>query len=178
MSTSTTNWYTLRVLSGKENTIKDQLKHIEGYDKIVDEVLIPNEKSVRMRGKKKIVVNKNLLPGYMFVKFKNTPPNPDFVKSVEQTKFVSSFLMDSNKKPIPLREGEFNKIVGNVENSNKKVQELNKGEEIIVIDGPFEKFKGTVMDVDSDKHKLKVMVKVFGRDTTLDLNLEQVERIV
>jgi len=65
-----------------------------------------------------------------------------------------------------------------VQNSNKKVQELNKGEEIIVIDGPFEKFKGTVMDVDSDRRKLKVMVKVFGRDTTLDLNLEQVERSI
>jgi transcriptional antiterminator NusG len=86
--------------------------------------------------------------------------------------------MDSNKKPIPLRENEFSKIVGNVENSNKKVQELNKGEEILVIDGPFEKFKGTVLDVDSDKRKLKVIVKVFGRDTTLDLNLEQVERSV
>ena len=171
-----TDWYTLRVLSGKENSIKDFLPHVEGYEKSVEDILIPNEKTIRLRGKKKIVVNKNLLPGDIFVKFKTSPPNPDFVKLVEQTKFVSSFLVDSNKKPIPLTEEEFNKIVGNVEQSNKKVQELGKGEEIIVIEGPFEKFKGTVLEVDKEKQKLKVIVKVFGRDTTLDLNLEQVER--
>jgi transcriptional antiterminator NusG len=171
-----TNWYTLRVLSGKENSIKDILPHIEGYDKCVEEVLIPNEKTVRMRGKKKIVVNKNLLPGYMFIKFKTTPPNPDFVKLVEQTKFVSSFLIDSSGKPVALNEDEFKKIVGNVEQSQKKVDRVSKGEEIVVIDGPFDNFKGVVLDVDPEKDKLRVIVKVFGRDTTLDLNLSQVER--
>lgn len=171
-----TNWYTLKVLSGKESFIKDSLPHLEDYDKFVEEIFIPNEKTIRMRGKKKIVVNKNLLPGYMFIKFKTNPPSADLVKAIEQSKFVASFLVNSNKKPIPLTEEEYNKMVGNTLESNKKIQELSKGEEIIVTQGPFEKFKGTILDVDREKQKLKVLVKVFGRDTTLDLNLEQVER--
>ena len=171
-----TNWYTLRVLSGKENKVKELLPHTEDYSKHIEEVLIPNEKTVRIRGNKKIVVTKNLLPGYMFIKFKNSPPDLDFVKALEQTKFVSSFLSDEKKKPIPIKENEFQKIVGNVEQSFKKVSQLGAGEKIIVIDGPFQKFEGTVMEVDVDKQKLKVIVKVFGRETTLDLNLTQVER--
>ena len=171
-----TNWYTLRVLSGKENKVKELLPHTEDFDKNIEEILIPNEKTIRMRGNKKIVVTKNLLPGYMFIKFKNSPPDPDFVKSVEQTKFVASFLSDEKGKPIAIKENEFEKIVGNVQQSHKKVSEISKGEKIVVTDGPFQKFEGTVMDVDVDKQKLKVIVKVFGRETTLDLNLTQVER--
>ena len=160
-----TNWYTLRVVSGKENSIKDYMPHLEDYKKYVNEIFIPNEKTIRMRGKKKIVVNKNLLPGYIFVKL------------VEQTKFVVSFLSNSDGKPIQLREEEMKKIIGNVQESNKKVDVVARGEEIIVTEGPFEKFKGSVIEVDHEKEKLKVMVKVFGRDTTLDLNLNQVERV-
>lgn len=172
-----TNWYTLRVLSGKESTLKDQLPHLEEYSKHVEEIFIPNEKTVRMRGKKKIVVNKNLLPGYMFIKFKINPPDPDFVKSVEQTKFVSSFLSDEKNKPIPLKEEELTRIIGNVEESENKVSDLNKGEKIIVIEGPFDKFNGEIVDIDHERKKLKVTVKVFGRNTILDLNLNQVERV-
>lgn len=171
-----TNWYTLRVLSGKENKVKEFLPHTEDFDKHVEEVMIPNEKTVRLRGKKKIVVTKNLLPGYMFIKFKNNPPDPDFVKAVEQTKFVANFLNNEAGRPMPIKEEEFAKIVGNVNLSNNKVAELSEGEKIIVTDGPFQKFEGTVMEVDKDKQRLKVIVKVFGRETTLDLNLTQVER--
>lgn len=171
-----TNWYTLRVLSGKENKVKELLPHTEDFLKHVDEILIPNEKTIRMRGTKKIVVTKNLLPGYMFVKFKQTPPDPDFVKSVEQTKFVASFLNDEKGRPVPIKDEEFAKIIGNVEISLNKVSQLSEGEKIIVTDGPFQKFEGTVMEVDAEKQRLKVLVKVFGRVTTLDLNLTQVER--
>lgn len=170
-----TNWYTLRVLSGKENKVKELLPHTEDYSKHVEEVLIPNEKIIRLRGNKKIVVTKNLLPGYMFIKFKSTP-DPDFVKAVEQTKFVASFLNNEKGLPIPIKEDEFAKIVGNVQMSHKKVESLSRGEKIVVTDGPFQKFEGTVLEVDVEKQKLKVIVKVFGRDTTLDLNLTQVER--
>lgn len=171
-----TNWYTLRVLSGKENKVKELLPHLEDFEKHVEEVLIPNEKTIRMRGNKKIIVTKNLLPGYMFVKFKQTPPDPDFVKSAEQTKYVASFLNDEKGRPIPIKDEEFAKIVGNVEVSLSKVAQLSEGEKIVVTDGPFQKFEGTVMEIDPDKQRLKVIVKVFGRDTTLDLNLTQVER--
>lgn len=170
-----TNWYTLRVLSGKENKVKELLPHTEDYSKHIEEVLIPNEKTIRLRGNKKIVVTKNLLPGYMFIKFKGNP-DPDFVKSVEQTKFVASFLNDERGRPAPIKDEEFSKIVGNVQMSYDKVAELSKGEKIVVTDGPFQKFEGTVLEVDVEKQKLKVIVKVFGRDTTLDLNLTQVER--
>lgn len=171
-----TNWYTLRVLSGKENKLKDLLPHTEDFIKHVEEILIPNEKTVRLRGNKKIIVTKNLLPGYMFIKFKQTPPDPDFVKLIEQTKYVASFLNDEKGKPTPIKEEEFAKIVGNVEVSLSKIAQLSSGEKIIVTDGPFQKFEGTVLEIDSEKQRLKVLVKVFGRPTTLDLNLNQVER--
>jgi transcriptional antiterminator NusG len=170
-----TKWYTLRVLSGKENKVKELLPHTEDYDKHIEEVLIPNEKTIRLRGNKKIVVTKNLLSGYMFIKFKGTP-DPDFVKSLEQTKFVSSFLKNEKGQPVPIKDEEFAKIVGNVEVSYNRISQLSKGEKIIVTDGPFQKFEGTVMEIDAEKQKLKVLVKVFGRPTTLDLNLSQVER--
>lgn len=171
-----TNWYTLRVLSGKESKVKELLPHTEDFDKHVEEILIPNEKTIRMRGKKKILVTKNLLPGYIFIKFKINPPDPDFVKAVEQTKYVANFLNNEMGRPTPIKDEEFAKIIGNVESSNNRVSELLEGEKIIVTDGPFQKFEGTVMEIDSDKQRLKVLVKVFGRATTLDLNLTQVER--
>lgn len=170
-----TNWYTLRVLSGKENMVKEFLPYLEDYSKHVEDILIPNEKTVRVRGKKKFVVNKNLLPGYMFIQFKHNP-DPDFIKSIEKTKFVASFLSDEKKRPLPLKDEEYSKIVGNIELSHKKVEELSEGDKIMVTDGPFQSFKGSVLEVDNERKKIKVIVKVFGRETKLDLTPNQVER--
>lgn len=172
-----TKWYTLRVLNGKENSVKEYLPHLEDYQKHVEEIFIAQEKSIRVRNNKKIVVNTNLLPGYIFIKFK-TIPDPDFIKLIEKTNFVASFLKDVNKRPIPLKDYEFEKIIGNIEISKEKLQDFAAGEDIVVTDGPFEKFKGKIVEILPDKKRLKVTVKVFGRETNLDLNLNQVERVI
>jgi transcriptional antiterminator NusG len=177
MSIDYTNWYTLRVLSGKENKVKEYLPHVEGYEKQIEEVLIPQEKTIQLRNNKKIVVTKNLLPGYILVKFKKTP-DPDFVKLVEKSNFVSAFLRENGKtgRPIPLKENEFNNIVGNVELSKEKVKGYVVGDNIVVTDGPFSTFKGNITEIYQEKKRLKVTVKIFGRDTPVELGFNQVEK--
>ncbi len=178
MSITYTQWYTLRCMSGKENSIKDYLPHLEEYTKHIEEVLIPQEKTIQVRQGKKVVVNRNLLPGYILVKFKKSPPDPDFVKSVEKITYVSAFLKENGKdgKLIPLRENELNNILGNIELSQERIKGFQIDDHIIITDGPFATFKGAITDLFPDKQKVKVIVKIFGRDTSMDLSYNQIEK--
>lgn len=172
-----TNFYTLRVMSGKENFVKEYLPHIEGFENQVEEIFIPQEKAFQVRKDKKIVVNKNLIPGYIFIKFKKTP-DPDFVKLIEKSNFVSSFLRENGKtgNPIPLREHELTNIMGNIELSQERVKGYVIGDKIKIIGGAFASFDGSISEIYPDKKKIKAIVKVFGRDTMISLDYSQIEK--
>jgi len=178
VTTEKTNWYTLRVANAKENKVKELISMVDDFDTWVNQVLIPQEKVIKLKDNKKTIVTKNLLPGYILIEFKTNNPNPDLIKDIETTKYVSGFLKSTDKKLIPLRKSELNSIIGNIEESKESLNLPVIGENILVIDGPFKTFNGIVKKIDSDKNLVDVIVKVFGRETALTLTLEQIDKTI
>lgn len=171
-----TNWYTLRIANGKENKVKELISYLDNYDKNVVQILVPQEKVVKLKDGKKTILNKNLLPGYVLVEFNSGNPDPDLIKDIETTKYCSGFLKTSDKKLIPLKSNELKSIIGNIEESVESLKLPIEGENVIVTDGPFKGFNGIVSKIDPNKKLVEVIVKVFGRDTTISLNVGQIDK--
>ena len=172
-------WYVLRAISGKEGKVKEYIDaeikngRLGGH---VAQVLIPTEKVKQIRGNKQVVKERLYLPGYVLVEARLVG---ETVHELRNTPNVLGFLggMDN---PTPLRESEVNRILGKVDELEDVPQEIEipfvAGESVKVIDGPFTGFSGLVEKVDDEKRKVTVTVKVFGRNTGLDLGFMQVEK--
>ena len=172
-------WYVLRAISGKEGKVKEYIDaeikngRLGGH---VAQVLIPTEKVKQIRGNKQVVKERLYLPGYVLVEARLFG---ETVHELRNTPNVLGFLggMDN---PTPLRESEVNRILGKVDELEDVPQEIEipfvAGESVKVIDGPFTGFSGVVEKVDDEKRKVTVTVKVFGRNTGLDLGFMQVEK--
>ncbi|MGM9803356.1 MAG: transcription termination/antitermination protein NusG [Muribaculaceae bacterium] len=176
-------WYALRTISGKEQKVKELLEaEIKNSDLglYVYQVLLPTEKIVSTsRTGKKVVKEKPRMSGYIFVEatmtgeieyeLKNTTNIVDFVRNRENP-----------PKPEPVREAEINRMLGAADSDamsdDNGVNDYLVGESVKVISGPFSGFVGEIEDVNREKRTLKVMVKVFGRKTPLELENSQVER--
>ena len=182
MSDSGKKWYVLRAISGKEAKVQEYLEaEIKNTDlgRYVFQVLIPTEKVYSIRNGKKISKERSYLPGYVLVE-------ADLVGEVSHrlsnTPNVIGFLGDGSKKnePVPLRQAEVNRILGKVDELETSEEEINipyfVGENVKVTFGPFSGFSGTIEEVNSERKKLIVMVKIFGRKTTLELGFMQVEK--
>jgi transcriptional antiterminator NusG len=172
-------WYVLRAVSGKEAKVKEYLEaDIRNSDlgEYVSQVLIPTEKIFQVRNGKKIVKERSYLPGYVLVEAALVG---EVTHHLRNTPNVIGFLggMDN---PTPLRQSEVNRILGTVDELQESGEELDApyvvGETIKVADGPFSGFSGLIEEVNSEKKKLKVMVKIFGRKTPLELGFTQVEK--
>lgn len=171
-------WYVVRAVSGKEKKAKQYLEteiNRLGLSHLVPQVLIPMEKYYQMREGKKIAKERNFYPGYVLIEAKLDGELEDIIKNVNS---VIGFLGENNK-PVPLRESEVNRILGKVDEMAEEGESLVNyyvGESVKVMDGPFNGFNGVIEEVQEEKKKLKVMVKVFGRQTPLELNYMQVEK--
>ena len=173
------SWYVLRAVSGKEAKVKEYIDaeikngRLGGH---VSQVLIPTEKVVQVRNGKRIVKERNYLPGYVLVEAALVG---ETVHELRNTPNVLRFLggMDN---PTPLRESEVNRILGKVDEMQDEAVEVVipyvVGEAVKVTDGPFNGFSGVIEKVDNEKKKVTVTVKVFGRNTGLDLGFTQVEK--
>ena len=178
MSEVEMSWYVLRAISGKEAKVKE---YIEAEIKngrlggLVSQVLIPTEKVYQIRAGKRVLKERNYLPGYVLVEAKLVG---EITHELRNTPNVLGILggMDS---PTPLRQSEVNRILGKVdevaEDDNVEVP-FTIGEVVKVTDGPFSSFSGTIEEINAEKKKLTVSVKVFGRNTPLALNFAQVEK--
>jgi len=174
-------WYVIRAISGKEKKVKQYLEsEIQrlGMDQYISQVLIPTEKVFEMRNGKKKLRERNFLPGYILMECEMIPELGPMVKDVPN---VIGFLSESKGgDPVPLRESEVNKILGKVDEMNEKgempEEPFIKGEPVKVMAGPFNGFTGVVDEVFEDRKKLKVVVKIFGRNTPIELNYFQVEK--
>jgi len=174
-------WYTLRVVSGKERKIK---QHIDAeisrsnWGHLITQILVPTEKVYQIRKGKKVIKEKNLFPGYMFVEAVDGKLNGDMILTIKNMSNVINFLGGNN--PIPLRQSEANQILGKVDEMQETGETLSEpflvGETIKIVDGPFNDFNGIIEEVNNDKKKLKVIVKIFGRRTPVELNFMQVEK--
>lgn len=175
-------WYVIRAVSGQEAKIKDYI-HSEitrmGYDDAVEDLLVPTEKVVQIRNGKKINKERTYFPGYIMIKANLTGEIPHIIKSVTN---VIGFLGETKGgEPVPLRTSEVNRMLGKVDELALSTEHVaipfTVGENVKVIDGPFNGFTGSIEKVNEEKRKLEVMVKIFGRKTPLELSYMQVEKL-
>ena len=173
-------WYVLRAVSGKENKVKEYIDaEIKKGDfcKYVSQVLIPTEKTVQVRNGKRVVKERTHLPGYVLVEAMLVG---EVAPMLRQTPNVLGFLGESNSNPTPLRPAEVSRILGTVDELQDVPEEMiipyNVGESVKVTEGPFSGFSAVIEEVNNEKKKMKVMVKIFGRKTPLELGFMQVEK--
>jgi transcriptional antiterminator NusG len=179
-------WYVVRVISGQEKKIKTYLEselERENLQDFIPQVLIPSEKVYEMRNGKKRVRERNFFPGYVLVSADLTHGEANhLINSIPGViGFLGSGGMGQTKEPVPLRQSEINRILGKVDEIDEMEEKLDTpyivGESVKVMDGPFSGFTGTVEEVFEEKKKLNVMVKIFGRNTPVELNYMQVEKV-
>jgi transcription termination/antitermination protein NusG len=173
-------WYVVRAVSGKEKKVKQYIdSEISrlGFSHLVPQVLIPTEKYYQMKDGKKIAKERNFYPGYVLVEASLVGEVQHTIKGINS---VIGFLGDKVGNPIPMRQAEVNRILGKVDEMSQQAETMSiafyVGENVKVMDGPFNGFTGVIEEINEEKKKLKVMVKIFGRKTPLELNYMQVEK--
>ncbi len=174
-------WYSLRVISGKERKIKERIElEVERskWSDVVTEVLVPSEKVYKIRNGKKVILERNILPGYILIEAVAKRFSSEMIQGIASMTNVIHFLGRDN--PIPMQEHEANRMLGKVDESQEvgesMIEPFIVGESVKIIDGPFNEFVGDIKEVNEEKKKLKVIVKIFGRGTEVELNFMQVEK--
>ena len=172
------SWYAVHTIAGHENKVKDVLTRraqVEGYwNTDIYEILIPTEKELQTRNGKRYEMDRKVFPGYILIQMSMTD---DTYKLVKSTSGVTGFVQSGNR-PVPLEEYEVRRIMQNLESSKETPKvNWNKGDAIRVVEGPFSDFTGKIEEVNADREKLKVLINIFGRDTPVELDFSQVEKL-
>ena len=158
-------WYVLRAVSGKEGKVKEYLEALMKRDSFlqsnVGQILLPTEKYAQLRNGKRVVKEKLFLPGYVLVE---ANLQGEMAHTLRFMPNVLGFLGGLDN-PTPVKQSDINRILGTAEETEIKSEEI-----------PFSGFSGIIEEVNAEKHKLKVMVKIFGRKTPLELGYNQVEK--
>ncbi len=182
MSENAKKWYVVRAAGGKEKKAKEyienEIKRL-GLDDYVSQVLIPTEKVYQIKNGKKVSMDRIFYPGYILIEAALTGEIQHIIRNLPH---ISGFLSEKQggkeKEPTPLRQSEVNRILGIVDviadAEEENITPFVVGEAVKVTDGPFNGFDGTIEEILEDKKKLKVMVKIFGRKTILELSFVQV----
>lgn len=171
-------WYSVSVLSNYEKKIAEAIKVSvaqEGLEDEIFEVLVPTEEVLEMRRGKKVTTERRFMPGYVLVQMDMTDRGYHLINSMNR---VTGFLGQQGR-PTPMRDSEVAVILNQVEENAESPRSLisyEVGEQVNVIDGPFEGFSGNVEDVDEDAARLKVSVSIFGRATPVELEYTQVSK--
>ena len=174
-------WYVVRAISGNEKKVKiyleSEINRLHLQDSI-SQILIPTEKVYLVRNGKKVSKERSYLPGYVLIEAVLTGEIPHIIRNIPG---VLGFL-GSKDQPVPLRQAEVNRILGKVDELSEQGAEFSipfiVGETVTVTDGPFNSFSGVIEEINEEKKKLKVMVKIFGRKTPLELSFTQVAKEV
>ena len=179
-------WYVVRAVSGQEKKVKGYLEMEitrRGLEEIIPEILIPSEKVYEMRNGKKRVRERNFFPGYILVSADLSHGEAQHtIKDIPGViGFVGSGSTKASTVPQALTQNEVNRILGKVDEFEDLDEKLETpyivGESVKVMDGPFSGFTGTVEEVFEERKKLNVTVKIFGRNTPVELNYIQVEKL-
>lgn len=174
-------WYCLRVISGKERKLKERIEleiRRSKWEDFITSVVVPTEKVYKIRNGKKVILEKNILPGYILIEAEEGKLNGELAQSIANINNVIHFL--GKQVPTPMRESEVNRTLGKVDEAKDAGVVLEEpfiiGETVKIIDGPFNEFVGNIQEINDEKKKLKVIVKIFGRGTEVELNFIQVEK--
>jgi transcriptional antiterminator NusG len=174
-------WYVVRALSGKEKKAKEYIESEvakRGWSDKVTQVIIPTEKVSSINNGKKVVKERNFFPGYVLLE---AQLEDEIIPVIQNVPNVMDWLRETqNGKPVPMLPAEIKRILGKMDEQMDTegflAENFLVGESVKVIDGPFNTFSGIVEEVNEEKKKLKVTVKIFGRKTPLELNYNQVEK--
>jgi len=174
---NTRSWYVVHCYSGYENkvrhAIEQRIETMGMRDKIFD-VIVPTQEEIEVKDGKRRTVERRVFPGYILVEMKM---DEDSWYVVRNTPGVTGFVGMGND-PTPLRAEEVKAIIDRMESNEVKVNVTYKvGQKVRIIDGPFNDFIGTVAAIDQDKSKVRVMVNFFGRDTPVELDFLEVEKV-
>jgi len=180
-------WYVLRVVSGKERSVKEYLdKDLlrQTWGGRIKQVFLPMQKVYKVQNGKKVMREKNYYPGYVMIEVADGRLTDDMVQHISSISNIMHFLTDgkgSKGNIISLRKAEVNKMLGRVDEMSDQGITMSEpfiiGETIKIIDGAFNDFNGVIEEVNDEKKKLKVIVKIFGRSTPVELNYMQVEKL-
>ncbi len=170
-------WYVIHTYAGYENKVKSNLEHrIASLDmgNMIFRVVVPTEDVMEIKGGKKEVVQKKMLPGYILV---HMDLDDDSWYVVRNTPGVTGFV-GSSAKPTPLTEAEAMKLLKPpMAEKPRPKTEFEEGMSVRVSAGPFADMSGTIAEINIDQSKLKVMVSIFGRETPVELAFDQVTRL-
>lgn len=178
MENTQNKWFILNVMAGQENRIANDIKSMINrgqLDKYVTEVLVPTKTVFKIKKGQKVQETQRLFPGYVFI---NANLNSAAYNTINSIPKVMGFLGHKNN-PEPVSEAKMQEIL----NLNSQLVTDNKnmvfevGEVLNIIEGPFESFSGVVEDFDSEKQKVKISVLIFGRATSVELDVNQVEKV-
>ena len=179
MPDSQQKFYVLRAISGKENKVREYLEaEIKNSDlgNYVSQVLIPTEKTFIVRNGKKVMKERAYLPGYVLVEANLVG---EVIHRLREIPNVIGFL-GGEGQPVPLRPSEVSRVLGTLDELQEQPEDMEVqyfvGETVKVISGPFNGFSGLIEEVNAEKKKLKVIVKIFGRKMPLELSYMQVEK--
>ena len=171
------SWFVIHTYSGYEERVKKNLeqriKYMDSGDEI-SQVIIPTEVEIEVKNGQRRNVDKKILPGYILVQMKMSDQSWDIVRN---TPGVTGFV-GSGSKPTPLQEEEVNQILKQMEAEAPRVRVgFRQGQSVRVTNGPFIDFVGVVDDISLDKGKVKVLLSLFGRETPVELDFLQVEKL-
>lgn len=170
-------WYIVHTYSGYEERVKrnleQRIKYMDAANDIL-QVVIPTEDEIEIREGQRKTVTRKLFPGYVLVEMAMNDKSWNVVRN---TPGITGFV-GSGSKPTPLAEAEVGSILKQMKGGTPKVKVgFSRGESIRVVDGPFVDFVGTVDEVSAEKGRLKVLLSIFGRETPVQLDFLQVEKL-
>ena len=170
-------WYAIHTYSGYEEkvaeSIKQRINAVDMADKIFD-CIVPKEKQIQIKNGKRKVIDAKIFQGYVLVEMKLTDETWYIVRN---TPGVTGFV-GADTTPTPVSEHEMRKIKKRMGVEEPKHQiDLSEGEVVSITDGPFKGFDGSVAEIDAVKGKIKLMVSMFGRDTSVELDALQVKKV-
>ncbi len=172
-----TRWYVIHSYAGYEKKVKKNLEHRIASMKMEDkifQVVVPTEEEVELKDGVRRTTERRIFPGYILVE---VALDEDSWYVVRNTPGVTGFVGSGNK-PSPLREDEVNKIIKRMEAEAPKIKvNFKVGQKVRIVEGPFEDFTGDVDEIDLDRARVRVLVNFFGRETPVELDFLQVERI-
>ncbi len=174
-------WYIVHAYSNFEKKVASSIleqAERKGLDHLIESIEVPTEEVVKVDRGKKRTVEQRYFPGYVLLKAELTD---DVYHLVKDTPKVTGFLgADGGKRPLPVRQREVDRILGTAEEAPDRPRPqvtFEIGQRVRVNDGPFQSFEGSVEEVDEAQARLKVTVSIFGRETPVDLEYDQVEKI-
>ena len=177
--TATKAWYAVHVYSGFENRVREHIQNTvqaEDLGKKIFDVLIPTEDVAEIKGGKKSISTKKMFPGYVIIQM---ILDDETWYSIKNTPGVTGFV-GPGRRPLPLTQEEVDNVVRRMEETEDSPRPrvvFEKGESLKVIDGPFLNFTGYVSEINEEKGRLKVMVDILGRSTSVELDFLQVEKV-